>query len=30
MLLIIHELGMSMQEFFDNPLFNFDNLNIDD
>ena len=29
MALIIRELGMSMQEFFDSPLFNFENLEID-
>ncbi len=30
MALIIRELGMSMQEFFDSDLFNFDNLEIDE
>ena len=29
MALIIRELGMSMQEFFDSDLFNFNNLDID-
>ncbi len=29
MALIIRELGMSMQEFFDSEVFNFDNLEID-
>lgn len=29
MALIIHELGVSVSEFFDTPLFSFDNLDIE-
>lgn len=29
MALIIRELGVTMEEFFNSPLFNFDNLDID-
>lgn len=29
MALIIRELGMTITEFFDSPIFNFDNLEID-
>lgn len=28
--LIIRELGLSMTDFFDSPVFNFDNLDIED
>ena len=30
MAIIIRTLGLSMTEFFDNPVFNFENLEIDD
>lgn len=30
MALIIRELGLTMSEFFDSPLFNFDNLEIEE
>ncbi len=30
MALIIRELGLSLTEFFDNPVFDFDNLDIED
>ena len=30
MAIIIRELGMSITEFFDSPVFNFENLEIDD
>lgn len=30
MALIIRELGISMTDFFDSPIFDFDNLNVDD
>lgn len=30
MALIIRELGISLTDFFDSPIFNFDNLNVDD
>lgn len=29
MAIIINELGMSVSEFFDSPLFDFDNMNLD-
>lgn len=29
MALIIRELGMSLSEFFDSPVFNFDNIDLD-
>ncbi len=30
MALIIRALGISMTDFFDSPIFNFENLNVDD